>query len=93
MPVGVDTSNGSLMFTRPLEQNDSGQYRCDVWNNIGQSFQDVRILILGEKFYVSTNACDDVFTLQGAKVWGGTLGDRLGSDRNDIHTHLCGFLT
>nr|XP_055052060.1 nectin-3-like protein [Misgurnus anguillicaudatus] len=46
MPEGVETSNGSLMFTRPLEQNDSGQYRCEVWNDIGQNSQDVRILIL-----------------------------------------------
>ncbi|KAA0701834.1 Nectin-3-like protein [Triplophysa tibetana] len=46
MPAGVDTSNGSLMFTRPLEQNDSGQYRCEVQNDVGRSVQDVRILII-----------------------------------------------
>ncbi|XP_051534632.1 nectin-3-like protein [Myxocyprinus asiaticus] len=46
MPAGVDSSNGSLVFTRPVEQSDSGQYRCDVQNDIGQRFQDVRILIV-----------------------------------------------
>lgn len=71
MPAGVDTSNGSLMFTRPLEQNDSGQYRCEVQNDVGHSFQDVRILIKGEKLYVtSEDACDDVFTSWGVEVKG-----------------------
>uniref|UniRef100_A0A671SM27 Nectin-3-like protein n=1 Tax=Sinocyclocheilus anshuiensis TaxID=1608454 RepID=A0A671SM27_9TELE len=45
MPAGVDTSNGSLLFTRPLEPSDSGQYRCEVQNDVGQSFKDVRFLI------------------------------------------------
>uniref|UniRef100_A0A671SKP9 Nectin cell adhesion molecule 3 n=1 Tax=Sinocyclocheilus anshuiensis TaxID=1608454 RepID=A0A671SKP9_9TELE len=40
MPAGVDTSNGSLLFTRPLEPSDSGQYRCEVQNDVGQSFKD-----------------------------------------------------
>ncbi|XP_077063555.1 nectin-3-like protein [Siphateles boraxobius] len=46
MPAGVDTSNGSLLFTRPLKSSDSGQYRCEVQNDVGQSFQDVRFLVL-----------------------------------------------
>ncbi|XDV32598.1 hypothetical protein PO909_003368 [Leuciscus waleckii] len=46
MPAGVDTSNGSLLFTRPLKSSDSGQYRCEVRNDVGQSFQDVRFLVL-----------------------------------------------
>ncbi|XP_016423832.1 nectin-3-like protein [Sinocyclocheilus rhinocerous] len=45
MPAGVDTSNGSLLFTRPLEPSDSGQYRCEVQNDVGQSFKDVRFLV------------------------------------------------
>jgi len=53
MPAGVDTSNGSLLFTRPLKSSDSGQYRCEVQNDVGQSFQDVRFLVLGEKFLVT----------------------------------------
>ncbi|XP_067221742.1 nectin-3-like protein [Chanodichthys erythropterus] len=46
MPAGVDTSNGSLLFTRPLKLSDSGQYRCEVQNDVGQSFKDVRFLVL-----------------------------------------------
>lgn len=50
MPAGVDTSNGSLLFTRPLKSSDSGQYRCEVRNDVGQSFKDVRFLVTGKKF-------------------------------------------
>ncbi|XP_059370701.1 nectin-3-like protein isoform X1 [Carassius carassius] len=45
MPAGVDTSNGSLVFTHPLEPNDSGQYRCEVQNEVRQHFKDVRFLV------------------------------------------------
>uniref|UniRef100_A0A9J8CM52 Nectin cell adhesion molecule 3 n=1 Tax=Cyprinus carpio carpio TaxID=630221 RepID=A0A9J8CM52_CYPCA len=45
MPAGLDTSNGSLLFTRPLELSDSGQYRCGVKNDVGQNFKDVRFLV------------------------------------------------
>ncbi|XP_026081841.1 nectin-3-like protein [Carassius auratus] len=45
MPAGLDTSNGSLLFTRPLEPSDSGQYRCEVQNDVGRSFKDVRFLV------------------------------------------------
>lgn len=53
MPAGLDTSNGSLLFTRPLELSDSGQYRCGVKNDVGQNFKDVRFLVQGEKFLVT----------------------------------------
>lgn len=53
MPAGVDRSNGSLVFTRPLEPSDSGQYRCEVENNVGLGFKDVHFMVQGEKFLVT----------------------------------------
>ncbi|XP_051253643.1 nectin-3-like protein isoform X1 [Dicentrarchus labrax] len=45
MPEGVEISNNSFAFTRPLERNDSGVYRCDVKNDIGSHSQDVNLWV------------------------------------------------
>lgn len=48
MPEGVEVMNSTLVFLRPLLQNDSGVYRCEVANDINLRSRDVRILIQGE---------------------------------------------
>lgn len=53
MPDGVDIANNSFMFTRPLERNDSGVYRCEVMNDIGLRSQDVHLWIQGEGLIIS----------------------------------------
>ncbi|CAB1347912.1 unnamed protein product, partial [Coregonus sp. 'balchen'] len=45
MPDGVDIVNNTFSFTRPLERNDSGLYRCEVSNDIGPRSQDVHVWI------------------------------------------------
>ncbi|XP_068601870.1 nectin-3-like protein [Brachionichthys hirsutus] len=45
MPEGVAISNRSFAFTRPLERNDSGVYRCEVINDIGLHSQDVNLWV------------------------------------------------
>ncbi|XP_073336294.1 nectin-3-like protein isoform X1 [Pagrus major] len=45
MPEGVEISNNSFAFTRPLERNDSGVYRCEVINDIGLRTQDVNLWV------------------------------------------------
>ncbi|XP_034024246.1 nectin-3-like protein isoform X2 [Thalassophryne amazonica] len=45
MPDGVDIKNNSFVFTRPLERNDSGVYRCEVMNDIGLRSQDVHLWV------------------------------------------------
>ncbi|XP_031719425.1 nectin-3-like protein isoform X1 [Anarrhichthys ocellatus] len=45
MPEGVEKSNNSFAFTRPLERNDSGVYRCEVMNDIGLRSQDVNLWV------------------------------------------------
>ncbi|XP_034034614.1 nectin-3-like protein isoform X2 [Thalassophryne amazonica] len=45
MPEGVQISNSTLLFLRPLQRNDSGVYRCEVANDINLRSRDVRILI------------------------------------------------
>ncbi|XP_068187000.1 nectin-3-like protein isoform X2 [Antennarius striatus] len=45
MPEGVEILNSTLLFLRPLQQNDSGVYRCEVANDISLRSRDVRILI------------------------------------------------
>lgn len=47
MPEGVDASNESFAFTRPLERNDSGVYRCEVMNDIGLRYYDVTLWVQG----------------------------------------------
>lgn len=48
MPEGVEMVNDSLVFTRPLQRNDSGVYRCEVGNDIGFRSRDLRIRVHGE---------------------------------------------
>ncbi|XP_071781457.1 nectin-3-like protein [Centroberyx gerrardi] len=45
MPEGVEIANNSFVFTRPLERNDSGVYRCEVMNDVGLRSQDVHLWI------------------------------------------------
>ncbi|XP_053503043.1 nectin-3-like protein [Ictalurus furcatus] len=45
MPAGVKMTNSSLVFTRPLQTNDSGTYRCEVQNEVGLHSQEVHIWI------------------------------------------------
>ena len=55
LPVGVRTANGSLVFTRPLQKNYSGTYRCEVQNTVGLRSQDVQIRIRGELIFLHQN--------------------------------------
>ncbi|KAM4589777.1 nectin-3-like protein [Fundulus diaphanus] len=45
MPEGVQISNNSLSFTRPLERNDSAVYRCEVTNDIGRRTHNVNFRV------------------------------------------------
>ncbi|CAG08982.1 unnamed protein product, partial [Tetraodon nigroviridis] len=45
MPEGVEISNYSFAFTRPLDRNDSGVYRCEVLNDIGLRKADVTLRV------------------------------------------------
>lgn len=47
MPEGVEISNYSFAFTRPLDRNDSGVYRCEVLNDIGLRKADVTLRVQG----------------------------------------------
>lgn len=47
MPEGVEISNNTFGFTRPLERNDSGVYRCEVINDIGLRSRDVTLWVQG----------------------------------------------
>lgn len=47
MPEDVEISNNTLAFTRPLERNDSGVYRCEVLNDIGLRSKDVKLWVQG----------------------------------------------
>ncbi|KAA0720025.1 Nectin-3-like protein [Triplophysa tibetana] len=45
MPEGAELLNNSLVFTKPLQKNDSGVYRCEVANDIGLQSRDIRIRV------------------------------------------------
>ncbi|XP_029963478.1 nectin-3-like protein isoform X2 [Salarias fasciatus] len=45
VPDGVQISNNSLSFTRPLGRNDSAIYRCEATNDIGLRSQDVKLWV------------------------------------------------
>ncbi|KAJ8402288.1 hypothetical protein AAFF_G00371530 [Aldrovandia affinis] len=45
IPEGVEVVNNTLVFGRPLERNDSGLYRCEVANDIGQRTRDLQVHI------------------------------------------------
>lgn len=47
MPEGVEISNSSFAFTRPLDRNDSGVYRCEVLNDLGLRSLDVNLWVQG----------------------------------------------
>lgn len=47
MPAGVEISNYSFAFTRPLDRNDSGVYRCEVLNDLGLRSLDVNLWVQG----------------------------------------------
>lgn len=47
MPKGVEITNSTFAFNRPLERNDSGVYRCEVLNGIGLRSQDVNLWVQG----------------------------------------------
>lgn len=47
MPDGVEISNYSFAFTRPLDRNDSGVYRCEVLNDLGLRSLDVTLWVQG----------------------------------------------
>ncbi|KAJ0063532.1 hypothetical protein NL108_003814 [Boleophthalmus pectinirostris] len=45
MPDGVRIVNNTFTFTRPLDRNDSGVYRCEVMNDIGLRSKDVNLWV------------------------------------------------
>ncbi|XP_076002475.1 nectin-3-like protein isoform X2 [Genypterus blacodes] len=45
MPDGVEIADNNFVFTRPLDRNDSGVYRCEVMNDIGLRSQDVHLWV------------------------------------------------
>ncbi|KAJ0022320.1 hypothetical protein NQD34_009810 [Periophthalmus magnuspinnatus] len=45
MPEGVHISNSTFAFTRALDRNDSGVYRCEVMNDIGLRSKDVNLWV------------------------------------------------
>lgn len=45
IPDGVEETNGTLVFTRPLERNDSGEYQCVAGNDLGRRSRDIYVLI------------------------------------------------
>lgn len=61
MPEGVEISNNTFAFNRPLERNDSGLYRCEVMNDIGLRSQDINLFVQGASIpllcFVKYNKC------------------------------------
>ncbi|KAJ8368458.1 hypothetical protein SKAU_G00084860 [Synaphobranchus kaupii] len=45
IPEGAEVANGTLVFARPLERNDSGEYRCEAVNDLGRRSKEVHVQI------------------------------------------------
>ncbi|KAG9348501.1 hypothetical protein JZ751_002237 [Albula glossodonta] len=45
IPEGAEAVNNSLVFTLPLERNDSGTYMCEAKNDLGKGSRETQIQI------------------------------------------------
>ncbi len=70
MPEGVEILNNSFAFTRPLERNDSGVYRCEVINDIGLRSQVVNLWVQGTFSWLDTFLTMCLLRLITFNTWG-----------------------
>ncbi|XP_061073311.1 nectin-3-like protein [Conger conger] len=45
IPDGLAVVNGTLVFARALERNDSGEYRCEAGNDLGRRSKEIHVQI------------------------------------------------